>query len=208
MNILIRTFALLLGFGWFTRAGAQLGSDTLAANHLLQQLISFSAFFLDGVAFVTETFVGRAIGAKDVALLRIAVYRSSVVALGCALLLAVAVVLVGTPALVWLAPSKAVEHLAQGHLLLAAAYVLIGVVPWQLDGIFIGAACGVALRNASVVSLLVFWLASVTLTNYYGNTGLWCSMLVYIAVRGATLLAYWPQVVRLASTTNATLGRL
>lgn len=204
LNILVRTFALLFGFAWFTRSGAQFGSDTLAANHLLQQFISFAAFFLDGVAFVTESFVGRAVGARDESLLRRAVWRASVVAVGFGCLLALAVMVIGPHALDALAPDVVVRDLAVRHIWLAAAYVLIGVAPWQLDGIFIGAARGAALRNAAVVSLLVFWVAAVSLSSRYGNTGLWWAMLLYIAMRGATLAAHWPQVVRLTRTTGAT----
>jgi multidrug resistance protein, MATE family len=204
LNILLRTFALLFGFAWFTRAGAQFGSDTLAANHLLQQFISFAAFFLDGVAFVTETFVGRAVGAKDERLLRLSVHRTSVIAALFALLLTFGVLLIGPMTLAVLAPTRAVEQSALSCLPFAAAYVLIGVVPWQLDGIFIGAADGVALRNAAVMSLVVFWVAAVTLSSHYGNAGLWSAMLIYIAMRGATLWAHWPRVVRRTRATVAT----
>lgn len=207
LNILLRTFALLLGFAWFTRAGAQFGSSTLAANHLLQQFVSFAAFFLDGVAFVTESFVGRAVGARDEALLRRSVNRANLVALGFAGTLASCVWAIGPFALEALAPTNEVRRLALAHLPLASAYVLIGVIPWQLDGIFIGAARGAALRNAAVVSLVVFWVAATTLSTRYGNTGLWCAMLIYITMRGLTLLAHWPEIVRLTRTKAATPSR-
>lgn len=204
LDILVRTFALLLGFAWFTRRGAEFGNDTLAANHLLQQFISFGAFFLDGIAFVTETFVGRAIGARDEALLRQSVKRSSTVALGLACVLALLVLCLGPTLLDALAPSPDVRRLAYAYLPLASAYVLLGVLPWQLDGIFIGAANGRALRNASVVSLGVFWGAGVFWSEWYGNLGLWCAMLLYILMRGLTLLTYWPKLVRSARPTSAT----
>ena len=64
-DIMLRTLCLLAGFGWFARQGAALGEATLAANHLLLQLVSFSAFFLDGFAYVAEAQVGAAVGARD-----------------------------------------------------------------------------------------------------------------------------------------------
>jgi len=75
--------------------------------------------------------------------------------------------------------------------------VVVGVIPWQLDGIFIGAARGVALRNAAVISLGVFLPTAVWWTSIAGNTGLWSAMLVYIAMRGAMLLLHWRHVTRL-----------
>lgn len=196
-NIFLRTLALLAGFAWFTRTGTQLGQATLAANHLLQQVVGFSAFFLDGVAFVAESHVGQAIGAQDRGLLHRAVTRTSVVAFGFGAALALSVWGLGPMTLSALAPSVAVLEIALAHLPFAAVYVLVGVVPWQLDGIFIGAACGVALRNAAVVSLVVFLVVAVWWTNVAGSTGLWWAMLVYIAMRGAMLLLHWRHVTRL-----------
>lgn len=197
LNIFLRTLALLAGFSWFSRSSAQLGEQTLAGNHLLQQLVSFSAFFLDGVAFVAESHVGRAIGANDWRLFRRVVARTSAVALGFALVLALCVLLGGHWLLAGLAPSARVLDLALAHLPLAAVYVLLGVVPWQLDGIFIGAACGVALRNAACVSLAVFLGCAVWWSQLAGNTGLWWSMIAYITVRGVTLLLHFGHVTRL-----------
>lgn len=196
-NIFLRTLALLAGFAWFTRTGSLLGKEALAGNHLLQQVISFSAFFLDGVAFVAESHVGQAVGARNRADFTVAVRRTSWVALGFAAALAVAVLSLGPSVLTALAPSEAVLDVASSHLPLAALYVLVGVVPWQLDGIFIGAASGAALRNAAVVSSVVFWLTAVAWTNAAGNTGLWWSMIVYIAMRGLALLAHWRHLTRL-----------
>lgn len=48
-NIMIRTLAMLTGMAWVTRQGVLLGETVLAANHLLIGIISFCAFFLDGV---------------------------------------------------------------------------------------------------------------------------------------------------------------
>src|SRR5690606_21537944 len=64
-NIMIRTLALLFGFAWFTNRGAGFGDGILAANHILLQFVSLSAFFLDGYAYVVEMMAGKAIGARD-----------------------------------------------------------------------------------------------------------------------------------------------
>src|SRR5690606_8444549 len=64
-DIMIRTLCLLLGFTWFAGEGARFGDVILAANHILLQLVSFSAFFLDGFAFVAEAQVGAAVGGRD-----------------------------------------------------------------------------------------------------------------------------------------------
>ena len=62
---MIRTVALLILFTWFANAGARLGAETLAANHVLLQFVSFAAFILDAFAFTAEERVGSAFGQGD-----------------------------------------------------------------------------------------------------------------------------------------------
>src|SRR5690625_5233451 len=64
-NIMVRTLALIAGFAWFANEWAKFGDGTLAANHILLQFISLSAFFLDGYANVAEALVGQAYGARN-----------------------------------------------------------------------------------------------------------------------------------------------
>ena len=59
-DIMVRTLFLLFGFAWFTDQSARFGDTLLAANHVLLQLVSFAAFFLDGFAFASESLVGTA----------------------------------------------------------------------------------------------------------------------------------------------------
>src|SRR5690625_5564047 len=79
-NIMIRTLALIAGFAWFANEGAKFGDGTLAANHILLQFISLSAFFLDGYANVVESLVGQAYGAKNHQRFRRAIHDSTVLA--------------------------------------------------------------------------------------------------------------------------------
>ena len=57
LDIMIRTLLLVFSFAFFTNQGARFGDIALAANHILLQIISFSAFFLDGFAFAVEGLV-------------------------------------------------------------------------------------------------------------------------------------------------------
>ena len=58
VDIMIRTLLLVFSFGFFIDQSARYGEVVLAANHILMQIISFAAFFLDGYAFVVESLVG------------------------------------------------------------------------------------------------------------------------------------------------------
>jgi multidrug resistance protein, MATE family len=202
-HLLLRTLALLLGFAWFSRQGAQLGDDVLASNHVVQQLISFCAFFLDGIAFVAEAFVGQAFGARDRGLFLRAVRRTSVVAACAGFLLSLSLLVSGTALVQMLTPLENVRALATANIPIAAAYVLVAVVAWQLDGIFIGATRGRELRDASLLSLALFLVAGYVLEGAYGNQGLWTAMLLYAGLRGATLAAFFPRLLQAVSSTPA-----
>ena len=63
-DIMIRTFALLFAFAFFTAKSAAGGDVILAANEILINLTMVGAYFLDGLAAAAEQFAGRAIGAR------------------------------------------------------------------------------------------------------------------------------------------------
>ena len=67
IDLMLRTWALVLGFSWFANVGATLGTAVLAGNHVLLQIVSVWAFVLDAYAFVAETEVGHAVGARSIA---------------------------------------------------------------------------------------------------------------------------------------------
>lgn len=189
-DILLRTLCLLFGFAWFANAGAGFGDVTLAANHILLQLVSFSAFFLDGFAFVAEARVGAAWGARDGARFRRAVRLSSELAAGTALALALLVLLLGEAIVSALTVLPAVRASAAAHLPWAALYVLLSVTAFQLDGIFIGTTRTREMRNAGLLSLAVFLACAGWLAGRFGNHGLWAAFVVFVVARAVALLPY------------------
>ena len=197
-DILIRTLLLLFGFAWFVNQSAVYGDAVLGANHILLQLVSFSAFFLDGYAFVAEALVGEALGARQRLRLQLAVWRSSILAAATALLLALAILLLGNLAVQALTDIAPVRVAAADAMPWAALYVLLSFAAFQLDGIFIGATRTREMRNASLFATLVYLLAWWWLAPPFGNTGLWWAFLVYVCVRALALAVYYPRLLRAA----------
>lgn len=196
-DIMIRTFALLAGFAWFADKGAQINNTVLAANHVLLQFVSLSAFFLDGYAYVVEMLSGRAIGQHNKHEFIKQIKDSSVIAGGSALFLALGIYVLGPVLIPWLTQDITVQHIAKSHLLFASMYILFSFVAFQLDGVFIGATQSKEMRNSSVISLLVFLGLSYLLTQNFGNQGLWISFIIYIITRGITLGCYLPKIIQL-----------
>jgi MATE family multidrug resistance protein len=197
-DILLRTLMLLFSFAWFINQSAQFGDAVLGANHILLQLVSFSAFFLDGYAFVTEALVGEALGAKRREDLLVAVRKSSELAAVTAVILALLIVCLGDLAVATLTDIDTVRAAAGGAVAWAGMYVLLSFPAFQLDGIFIGATRTREMRNASFVSVIAFMLAWWWLTPVFGNQGLWCAFVIFVCARALALAAYYPGLVRAA----------
>ena len=196
LDIMIRTLALLAGFGWFTNQGARFGDVTLAANHLLLQLVSFCAFVLDGFAFATESLVGRARGAGDRGAFDHAVRRTTELAALSALLLAGVLFVAGGSVIDALTDLAPVRAAARGWLPHTIVYVVVSVVAFQLDGVFIGATCTRQMRDASLAALAIFLGLSWVLVPRFGNAGLWWAFVGYVIARGAALGVLLPGLRR------------
>jgi MATE family multidrug resistance protein len=76
---------------------------------------------------------------------------------------------------------------------------IFGLIPWMLDGIFIGATRSRDMRNMMLVAAAIYFAAAIPLTHLFGNHGLWAAMLVSYVARGATLGARYPALERAAA---------
>jgi MATE family multidrug resistance protein len=195
-DIMWRTLFMLAGFGWFANQSAVFGDNTLAANHILLQFLSFAAFFLDGFAFALESLVGKTIGARNRQLFDRVIITSTQIAASCALGLMLLLLVFGPLAINALTPNEAIRAQAIAYLPYAAAYVLLSFMAFQLDGIFIGATGSRAMRNAALASLLVFLASAWPLALWLGNQGLWLAFIIYVLARAVTLGIYLPQLRR------------
>ncbi|MDO9475784.1 MAG: MATE family efflux transporter [Pseudohongiella sp.] len=195
-DIMIRTLLLVASFAWFVRQSAQFGDDVLAANHILLQLISFSAFFLDAFAYVAEALVGEAAGGKDVAAFDAAVRKTTELSSVCALGLAAVIVFAGNSLVPLISQHESVIAAAATSLPFAAMYVALAFAAFQLDGIFIGTTRTREMRNASVVSALVFFMLSLVLMLQWQLAGLWLAFIGFVILRAICLVWYFPALRR------------
>jgi MATE family multidrug resistance protein len=186
-DIMLRTLFLLAGFAWFTKQSARLGSEVLAANHVLLQFVSFAAFFLDGYAHVAETFAGRASGARDLAGFDRAVRRTTELSVVTGLGLGALFFLLRALAIRSMTDIASVVEPALRVSAFTALYIGLSSVAFQLDGIFIGTTSGRALRNAALASFVGFWLLSTPLSDRWGNPGLWLSFVLFVLLRALSL---------------------
>ncbi len=194
-DIMIRTLALLFMFTWYANAGARLGARELAANHVLLQFINLAAFILDAFAFTAESRVGNAIGAGSKRQFlrgaRLATEFSFLSGLALCLLFLFA----GESVIGLITTDPGVRAEAMRFLPLAALIPLLGMPSWMLDGIFIGATRGKALRNAGVVATVLYIALDLALRPQ-GNLGVWLAFCASYVLRAGALACYLPALLR------------
>lgn len=194
-DIMIRSLALIFIYLWFVAQGAQQGEVVLAANAVLMHFITVASFFLDGIAFATETLVGRAVGAARRAALSVSVRLTTLWAVGMAALLTAALWAGGEFIVTALTVDPDTRATAQSYLPWAAIAPLVGVMAFQLDGIFIGATRSADMRQAMLWSLAAF-LVAWWLLSPLGNHGLWAAMHVHFVARAITLMRRYPALAK------------
>ncbi len=198
-DILVRTLALLGAFAWFVNAGAGLGDAEAGGNQVLLQFIAVSAFVLDAFAFIAEKETGEAVGARDPARLRRAIRCTTELALAAGAVFSVLFLFGGAPLIRIFIADPAARDVALDFLPWCAAVPLLGVPAWQLDGIFLGATRGRALRNAAVVATALYIGLDILLQDQ-GNVGVWWSFLAMYLLRAGALLPGLPGLQRAVRT--------
>lgn len=182
-DIFIRTLILTVSFAWITRLSAQSGDLVLAANAILLQVLSISAFALDGVAVSAETLSGQAAGRRDWPRFRIIVKRTGVVSYALALLLSGIWWLVMPLYLQLMTNVEPVFTLASSYQIFAVLLPLIGVGAYWLDGIFFGLTAGRVIRNAALILAALFFPLSWLLYQQWGMMGIWLSVWCLLLLR-------------------------
>ncbi|WP_419901843.1 MATE family efflux transporter [Kiloniella sp.] len=195
-DIFIRTLCLIFSFAYFTRIGAGLGDNTLAANAVLMHFLYFSSYGLDGFAHAAEITTGYAKGKKDNREFRSVVKASSFMALLTSVAFSLIFFAAGNVIIGLFTDIESVKETAQAYLLWVILLPMVSVGSFQLDGIFIGTTQTKELRNAMIQSLIIFLASTWVFVPLWGNNGLWLSMAIYMASRGLTLLRYYPALAR------------
>jgi len=196
VDILLRSAALMAIFTSFTMLSTRFGDVVLAANQVLAQFLTLSAFALDGFAYTAESFVARAVGARDLARLRRAAWLCTLWAGLSAVLVAVVFAVFGPMAIDLMTTSEEVRTAARLYLLWVVVSPLLAVWAFILDGIFIGATRGPDLRNMMALSAAIYALSAAVLMPLWGNHGLWLALMISLVARAVTLGLRYPALER------------
>ncbi len=195
-DILLRSLALQMVMISFLFYGARLGDLQLAANQILLQFLHITAFALDGFAFAVEAIVGQAIGARARDVFRRGVVLSSIWCAVMAVILAVVFWVFGPMIIDVMTTAPDIRIEARQYLIYMVFAPLLGIAPWMLDGVFIGATRARDMRNMMMVSVAIYLGVLWVLAPVLGNHGLWIALLISYVARGVTLAVKYPALER------------
>lgn len=194
-DIMVRTGLLMLVLLFFAAQGARHDDVTLAANAVLYNIVMVTAFFLDGFSTAAEQICGQSVGARDRPGFMRAVRMVLMWGFGFAVPASLLLVLGGGAVIDLLAANEQVREVARAFLPMAALTPILGVAAFSYDGIYSGATWSRDMRNLMLPAVALFfvvWAATLS----FGNTGLWCAYLSFMAGRGLFQAWRMPALVR------------
>ena len=198
-DILIRSVLLEAAFVSFLFIGSDFGDVTLAANQILLQFLSISAFALDGFAFSAESLVGQALGARNRERFRRAALLTT---LWGAVMVSIWIVILfcfGNSFVNLMTTSEPVRAEANNYLKYLLILPVVGIFAWMLDGIFIGAIRTRDMRNMMAISFVGYVIFLSFLVPTLENDGLWIGLLILFIFRTITLGMKYPALERTIS---------
>ena len=184
LDIFLRTACLVAVTLWFTRTGAKMGTDILAANALLMQLFLLFSFFMDGFAYAGEAIAGKEWGAGNMGKVRILEKDLMKWGLSLAILGLLVYFFCGEFILGLLTKEEGVKAVAADYLPWAITIPLFGFMAFIYDGIFIGMTLTRKMLLSMACAMAVFFLTYFLLRTPMGNHALWLAFSLYLLTRG------------------------
>ena len=188
-DILIRTLALVSTFAIFTNLSSYMGTDVLATNTLLLQVVTLAAYFIDGIAFATESIAGSYWGKKNyqqlLPLIQLAGGTSLIAGLSFAALFNF------FPEFLFQLLTNHLNIIERLNYYVWWLFPVLafGSIAFMLDGYFLGLTKGKTLRNSSLIATLIgFAPVAIAAWQIQNSHLLWLSLSLFMATRAITLI--------------------
>lgn len=194
-DITIRTFAIVLTFSCFTNLSATMGTQVLATNTLLLQAITLTSYFIDGLAFATESLAGSFRGQAQHHLLFPLLKVAGGISLALGLTFASIYVLLPQTVFSLLTNHPEVIIQVNQSVLWLVPVLGFGAIAYFLDGYFLGLTEGRILRNSMVLSAIAFAPLAVLAWYWQNVQMLWFAMTCFMAARALTLGLQVPKTI-------------
>ncbi len=190
-DIFLRTLCLMFVFTFMTAQSARYGTEILALNTVLLQLISIISYGIDGFAFASESLTGKYLGRGAAKPLRTMVRYLFGWGFGLALVFSLAFLLFREPIMRLFTDHAPILELAKTYAFWVILAPLVNNFAYLWDGIYIGATASVPMRNSMFIATLLVFLPVFLLANlYFDNHALWLAFTLFMVARGAVLWAW------------------
>ena len=187
-DILIRTLALVSTFSIFTNLSATMGTMVLAANTLLLQVITLAAYFIDGLAFATESMAGNLQGQGQKNQLRPLLKLAGSSSLIAGLSLALVFCLFPQALFGLLTNHQEVVERVVNYVWWLLPVLGFGSIAYMLDGYFLGLTAGQILRQSTLIATMLGFVPMALAAWYWqGEHLLWLALTLFMATRTITL---------------------
>ena len=187
-DLFFRTIFTKSTFSAFTALSATLGTEVLAENALLLEVVTLAIYFIDGPCFATETFAGIAHGRGAREQLRRIVWVAAGTSLLLGLGFALAFVLFPHPLFGLLTDHQEIADAIALYVRWLLPLLGLGSLAFMLDGYFLGLAEGKALRNAVIIaSLGGFAPLAIAAWHWQSVHLLWGALCMFMGVRAIVL---------------------
>jgi multidrug resistance protein, MATE family len=185
-EILVRTFALVSTFALFTNLSGLFGTAILSTNALLLQVVTLAAYFIDGIAFATESLAG-VLSNRNPKQLRRLLYVAGASSLSLGLLAAMIFIL--EPTIFRLLTNHTeILSIVERYVYWLLPVLGFGSISYLLDGYFLGLTEGKILRRSVIsAALLGFAPAAIAAWFFHNVHLLWLALALFMVVRAITL---------------------
>jgi multidrug resistance protein, MATE family len=185
-EILVRTFALVSTFALFTNLSGLFGTAILSTNALLLQVVTLAAYFIDGIAFATESLAG-VLSNRNPKQLRRLLYVAGASSLSLGLLAAMIFIL--EPTIFRLLTNHTeILSIVERYVYWLLPVLGFGSISYLLDGYFLGLTEGKILRRSVISAALLGFAPTAIAAWFFHNVHLlWLALALFMVVRAITL---------------------
>ncbi|WP_083305418.1 guanitoxin biosynthesis MATE family efflux transporter GntT [Moorena producens] len=196
-NLFIRTLAIIFTLSIFTNMSSALGTTILAENALILEVFMLAVYFIDGLAFATETLTGnlQGQGAKEQLIPLLKIVGGSSLLLG----LNLAFLFILFPQTLFGLLTNHTEVIESITIYVPWLLLVLGFgsIAFMLDGYFLGLAAGQTLRNSTVIALVVgFAPMAVASWQFQSVHLLWLALSLFMAGRAIVLGVNLPSTLK------------
>ncbi|MDJ0680769.1 MAG: guanitoxin biosynthesis MATE family efflux transporter GntT [Xenococcaceae cyanobacterium MO_167.B52] len=187
-NILVRYLAMITAYSIFTNLSAGMGTEIVAVNGLILQIVLLSQFTVNGIGLTTQTLIGNFKGKgeteKMMPLLTVSMFTSLIISL----LFALISILFPETIFSWFTNHDNISHSAISYVTWLLPLLTCGAGAFILEGYVIGLKESAKLRNSALIGLgfgftPVAWMA----WHFQSSHLLWLSLTLYMATLAVSL---------------------